>query len=404
MTARVEVRPIKRDEISAFRTTISGAFGGEAQVADDPGDRFVAKLPLDRTRAVFSDGRLVATSGTFPLVMNVPGGSIRCAGTTMVSVLPTHRRRGILRSMIAALHQDAREREEPIAALWASESGIYGRFGYGAASDMLNFTIPGKRMGIDPTYDADPVTLLEPGPETTAAFRALESRDRPGWFQRSETWLEVATLRDVPEDRDGATAYRTAVTGSRNNPTGLVRYRMKEDTDSFHPGIQVGVSELWGTTPAAWAGLWGFVLGIDLITTITADIRPVDDPLLTISTEPRRAKTTITDSLWVVLLDVGQALIGRRYSAPFAATIEVRDGESSEVWRLEMDRDGTKCEPTKTSPDATMDRRHLGEAYMGRPRFSQNVRAGAIEMDPDLAAAADQAFHWHIPPFTPEIF
>ena len=92
--------------------------------------------------AAFEEGQIVGGAGAFPFELSVPGGSLPCAGVTAVGVHPTHRRRGVLRSMMDAQLRDVHERGEPIAALWASEETIYGRFGYGIASWAGELKVP----------------------------------------------------------------------------------------------------------------------------------------------------------------------------------------------------------------------------------------------------------------------
>ena len=108
----------------------------------------MAYLPLDRMHAAFDGGDIVGGSGVYPFEMTVPGGPMQCAGVTIVGVLPTHRRRGILRRMMTAQLADIRERGEPIASLWASEDTIYGRYGYGAASRSGHVLLPARRRRI----------------------------------------------------------------------------------------------------------------------------------------------------------------------------------------------------------------------------------------------------------------
>jgi len=95
---------------------------------------FARTLPHERMHAAYEDGQIVGGAGAFPFELSVPGGSLPCAGITAVGVHPTHRRRGVLRAMMDEQLRDIHEREEPIAALWASEETIYGRFGYGLAA------------------------------------------------------------------------------------------------------------------------------------------------------------------------------------------------------------------------------------------------------------------------------
>src|SRR5438105_11399722 len=97
-------------------------------------ERFMRVLDHERMHAAWDDGKIVGGAGAFTFEMTVPGGTVPTAGVTVVGVYPTHRRRGVLRSMMRAQLDDVHERGEPLAALWASEETIYGRFGYGLAS------------------------------------------------------------------------------------------------------------------------------------------------------------------------------------------------------------------------------------------------------------------------------
>src|SRR3954451_15035073 len=99
-------------------------------------ERWAQTLPHERMHAAFEEGEIVGGAGAFSFDLSVPGGSLPCAGVTVVGVSPTHRRRGVLRAMMRAQLDEVHERGEPIAALWASEETIYGRYGYGIAAWM----------------------------------------------------------------------------------------------------------------------------------------------------------------------------------------------------------------------------------------------------------------------------
>ena len=65
----------------------------------------------------------------------MPGGArLPMAAVSMVTVHPTHRRRGVLRRVMDAQLDDVARRGEPLAGLTASEASIYERFGYGTAT------------------------------------------------------------------------------------------------------------------------------------------------------------------------------------------------------------------------------------------------------------------------------
>ena len=154
MTA-LKVRPCRDiEEFMDAIGAISEYFGGERN--QERAERFLRVHPLERLHAAFEGERIVGGAGALPLELTVPGATVRAAGVTVVGVYPTHRRRGVLTAMMRAQLDDLRRRREPIAALWASEERIYGRFGYGLASyngdmslerDRSGFAAPLERRG-----------------------------------------------------------------------------------------------------------------------------------------------------------------------------------------------------------------------------------------------------------------
>src|ERR1051325_7542035 len=103
--------------------------------------RFKHVLPYDRMHAAFEGGEIVGGAGAFPFDLSVPGGVLPCGGVTVVGGSPPPRRRGVRRALMDVQRRPLHERGEPIAALWASEETIYGRFGYGLASWVGEVTI-----------------------------------------------------------------------------------------------------------------------------------------------------------------------------------------------------------------------------------------------------------------------
>ena len=128
------------DEFQQAFLAIGQYFGSEPN--EERISRFAQSLPIERMHAARADGQIVGGAGAFPFELSVPGGSVRCAGVSVVGVYPTHRRRGVLRGMMRAQLDDVHDRGEPIAALWASEETIYGRFGYGLASLAGEIRLP----------------------------------------------------------------------------------------------------------------------------------------------------------------------------------------------------------------------------------------------------------------------
>lgn len=141
MPDEITIRTLADDDAEGFRTCMDVAFHEET--SDESLRRWLPLLPGGRTAMAFAGDRMVGTSAAFPQRMSVPGGELGCAGVTIVSVLPTHRRRGILTRMMARLFEQALEAGEPLAALLASEGGIYGRFGFGVAVQAAQIELDG---------------------------------------------------------------------------------------------------------------------------------------------------------------------------------------------------------------------------------------------------------------------
>src|SRR3954470_12293153 len=142
----IEVRPCATHEELRDALNAIGHYFGYANQLEDA-ERFAQWMEIERMHAAFDGDRAVGGAGAFGYRMSVPGGrSVPAAGTTVVAVLPTHRRRGVLRSLMRAQLDDARARGEVAAFLWASEATIYRRFGFGLASRMGSISLPRERV------------------------------------------------------------------------------------------------------------------------------------------------------------------------------------------------------------------------------------------------------------------
>lgn len=199
-----EVRAVRdREEYRRAFYGIGQYFGGPP--TDEQMERFEQVLPHDRMHAAFDDGTIVGGAGAFPFEMSVPGGELRCGGVTVVGVYPTHRRRGALRAMMDAQLRDIHERGEPIAALWASEETIYGRYGYGIASWMGDIALPREWASFaKPLERRGTVRFVEPAEAATLFPPVWEElmRRRPGAFRRTETWWRLRTTRIPDPEKD----------------------------------------------------------------------------------------------------------------------------------------------------------------------------------------------------------
>jgi predicted acetyltransferase len=370
-------------------------------------ERIQRVLPLDRVLAAREDGRVVGGAGAFPFELSVPGGSLRCGGISVVGVFPTHRRRGVLRAMMRRQLDDLHAWGEPLAALWASEETIYGRFGYGRASLVGTIELTRDRSAFAVPFDPDGTVRLVDADEVPTLFAPVWERLReqtPGVHGRPEAWWRDRVVFDPPERRGGAGPKRFVVHANADGVQGYAIYRHKVE---FEHGVSVGtlvIVEAIGATPAATRDLWRFLFDIDWAATATASLLPPDHPLWFLLAEPRRMRYRMGDGLWLRLVDVGAALSGRTYDGDGEVLFDVVDSFcpwNEGRWRL------TGGEATRTDDDADLrlDVSALASAYLGGFSFRELARGLRVEeLRPGGLARADALFHFPVHPWCPEIF
>ena len=392
-----------RDEFARALYGIWQYFGPAADEATV--DRWLGLVGLDRMHAAVEDGEIVGGAGAFTFDFSVPGGSLPCAGVTVVGVYPTHRRRGALREMMRAQLDDVHARGEPIAALWASEETIYGRFGYGISSwcgevtvqrDRSAFAHPLERRGRVRAVDVDEAARLFP-----PVWDALHAQ-RSGVFARTDGWWRERVLR-TPDEQKG-TPKRLVALELDGEVQGYAIYRTAPKFESFVSQATLEVVEAIGSTPQATAEIWRYLLDVDWIATVKAAFMPADHPLFLLLANPRRSRYLRLDALWVRLVDVGAALSGRAYAGDGSVVFEVRDAFcpwNAGRWRLESGNASRTDDPA----DLALDVDALGSAYLGAVSFAELRDAIRVEeLVPGAVKRADAVFGWRPLPWCPEIF
>jgi predicted acetyltransferase len=380
-------------------------FGMDAD--EELAERWARLIPLDWMQAAWENGSIVGGAGAFPFDLSVPGGALPCAGTTVVGVAPTHRRRGVLRALMRAHIDDVHERGHPLAALWASEETIYGRFGYGRAAFAGEVSIPKEYVQYVDSRDRRGTVRLIDAEEAFDLFPPLWdalARVRPGSFTRSREWWEARPLADPPERRRGAGPKRFAVLEIDGEPAAYAIYRHKMDWDAGVTKGAVVVVEAVAADPGALAEMWRFLLDIDWVATVDAFLLPPDHPLFFVLAQPRRMRYRMGDGIWVRLVDVGAALQGRIYAGDGELVLEVRDAFcpwNEGRWSVAAG----VADRTDDESDLALDVSALGSAYLGGFGFSQLAQAGLVEeRRPGALARADALFRHPLHPWCPEIF
>ncbi|MFD9910857.1 GNAT family N-acetyltransferase [Streptomyces sp. NPDC059063] len=411
MTA--DLRELDQSDWKQWYGTLELAFGGVAEAPDEH-ELWNDLTEYDRSLGAWDGDACVGTAGAFSFRVSVPGGAlVEAAGVTMVSVAATHRRRGILTSMMRRQLDDVRERGEALAVLTASEPAIYGRFGYGCATRQLKADIDTTRTRLTVPEGTDGVRLRYVRPadaqEACEAVYADLVAARPGMLARQPGW-ERLPLLDPESERHGASPLQCVLAERDGETVGYALFAVKPDWEWQGPQGEVKVKHLGALDPAAYAALWRFLFEIDLTSKVSFYNRPVDDPLLQLVSDVRRCDLGVRDSLYVRLVDLGAALAARTYRTPVDVVLDVEDAFcpwNEGRWRLTGDPKGASCKRVDDAApaDLALSVRELGAAYLGGISLAELAGAGRVrELRPGALAEADLAFGSAVAPWLPHGF
>lgn len=377
----------------AFHYEATDAEREHARLVDEPGRALVWE----------DDGRIVATASVYSRDMSVAGGTLPCAAVTAVTVVPSHRRRGLLTGLMRRQLDDLRDGGEAVAALKASEGGIYGRFGYGPATyeAVLRARRADRGLLAGSGPDHGPPLRIAPPAEALDVMRPLHEAERarrPGMLDRSGPWWDDRLL-DLENERNGATARRAVLADD-----GYALYSIASRDDPRGPQGEVRVRELVAATPQARARLWSFLLDQDLTATLVWPSAPVDEPLTLMLANPRGADLAPRTALWVRLVDLPRALTARAYDGDLDVVLEVDDAFcpwNAGRWRLT----GGACERTTAPADLALDTTALAAAYLGGTTLAQLDAAGRVEeLRPGALQRASSSFRGALAPWSPDNF
>lgn len=405
-----DIRFITDDEVPAFRAAIAFGFGADLDDEEGGEGRYRELFPLETSIAAFEGERIVATFGSLDFDLTLPGGpALAMAGTTIVTVHPTHRRRGMLTTMMRMHLDQAMDRGQPLAGLWASEPQIYGRFGYGGAARAHDLTIPADRITVPAGPDDITVAFVEDD-DLMNVLPTVYDQARaktPGFLSRSESWWQLQRLYDSESRREGASSRRTVAAYRDGTPLGYASYRQKEkfEPDWIAAGT-IEVVEVVDLDEEARRALWHYLTNIDLFPKVHWWNGPTDNPLYVEVDNPRHLKTINRDTLYVRILDVPRVLEARVYESNESLIIRAIDGflDKGGTFRLEVENGAATCSATDEEPDVTMDIADLGALVLGHADAIPRWRAGQITGDAASVRSLDRLLRTSGAPFCIEVF
>ncbi len=417
-SAALEFRQTEDTDLADWMRALKTGFLRSPVVTEEQLAARRAATPGSRTSGAYDAGRCVGTFRSFPQEVTAVGGAaVPADAITNVSVLPTHRRRGVLSRLMSDDLAAAKERGDVLATLIAAEYRIYGRYGFGPATTMTEWAVDVARSGLDSRApvpdprDGGRIDLVD-GAEIRKLGPALHARLRPaqpGAVSRDESWWEVNTGVLRPYGDEWSEPFYAVYRSADDEVEGAVSYRADDRwSDAKQPLNTASVNWLLSVTPAAERALWHYLCSVDWITRVKSGWRSPDDLLPLLLPDPRAASiTTQADWLWIRILDVVRALEARTYDTAGALVLEVADaaGLAGGRYLLDAGPDGASCTPTDRGADLTLDVAELASLWLGDESAARLARLGRVREERTGAARkADALLRSSARPWCPDLF
>ncbi|MDT0613929.1 GNAT family N-acetyltransferase [Streptomyces lancefieldiae] len=418
MTRRtdVDIRPVTEAEFPDWNRALNtGLLQSPAVGAEQLAARRHQFVP-GRLLGAFDGDRCVATFRSFAQEVTAVGGApVPADAISNVTVTATHRRRGLLTRMMTQDLAAAKDRGDVVATLIAAEYPIYGRYGFGPATTMTEWTVDVPRAGLDPRWAApedggridlvDGEDVRKLGPELHERLRRVQ----PGAVSRAELWWLVRTGVLSVDGSPWVEPFFAVYRSPDGEVEGMVSYRADDHWgEAKQPLNTATVDWLLAVTPAAERALWRYLCSIDWVTKLKSGWRAPDDLLPHLLPDPRAARiTTQADWLWVRILDVVRALETRTYEGRGSLVLEVvdRGGPAGGRWRLEAGADGASCVPTTESAHLVLDVAVLSALWLGDESAVRLAALGRVrEERAGAARVADALLRTSRRPWCPDMF
>jgi len=395
----LEIRAPTLDEWPAVCAVDARSFG-VSYTPDDIEDRL--KLhDVGRFRVAFDDDRIVGMAASYAMDVSLPGGAVvKMGGVTWVSTAVTHRRQGLMRRIVGAVHDDIDARGEPIASLYAAEGGIYEHLDYGVATKTRFTTIDPRTAKLREEFCVrpNPVRFLE-GEEIVPTISALWDRFRT--IRAGEGGRDLEVQEYLVNDRAKT---QGAQSGAYylGHEDGYAAYRAEERWNDGHPNTSVYLIELVALTPEAHAALWQTLLEMDLVGEIRARCIPIDDPLPYLLENPRSLRTReLNDGVWVNVRDIPASFGARTYRTLDCIVVEV----GTKRWAIEGGPDGGTCREVDSRPDLVTTHGPFSALLYGGVLPSALVAGRRMTArNADVLGRADLFFTTSLAPHCQEIF
>ncbi|MBL07384.1 MAG: hypothetical protein CL773_06000 [Chloroflexi bacterium] len=410
----IKIIPVNKSNIFEWRSSVRTVFGdipSKDVVIRMVNERFMIDYDhwneqSDRLIAAFDteSEQIVGSGGADKYNITVPGGNnIKMAGIAYMGTLPTHKRRGIFSSMMKKLHQQAKERGDAIAGLWASQSLLYSRFGYGLATMREDWSIDTNHTSLStdrPTGISlklvDKNKALNEIPKIYEIYRRCQN----GATDRTQGYWNYLLYEDEQTrfNKSGRSGFFFVIAYKDNKPCGYAIYNFNKESGVAHEDDEGSliVEEIISTDRESNNALWHYIFGVELVEEISFNRRGTNDPLYYMLKNPRKLKRNIIDGLWARIIDPIKMLESRTYKNPGKIVINISGQNQNDIegiFQIETDGKNTDVKKTKDKPDISIRPSELSSIYFGSVRASEFYQAGLIEIkNYDILSRVNEMF------------
>jgi predicted acetyltransferase len=295
-----------------------------------------------------------------------------------------------------------------ISALHASEPAIYGRYGYGLATEATSitlgrgttFTAPGLE---DAAGRLRTTLATETGPELVRRLRECELRvaqRRPGVVVADEEFY-AAAVREVPERLRDKERRRYLFAVRDGVDVGHAAFRRAHKWERNRPSGTVQVDALCGG-PAAELALLRRLVDLDLMASVRLPEIGHDDPLRHWIGPRADTDAVPVDNLWLRLVDLEAALPLRWYDSGCDVVVDVADEQApwqAGRWRIKVHGGEGRAERTDAGAEVSLPVSALGAVFLGGPSLTSLHLAGLVtEHRPGAVRELGRAFRTDLAP------
>jgi predicted acetyltransferase len=409
------VRQPGDEELDLYRAAVDATYGSPFHAMTEKEARDWDELIPPRNRSVVVEQdpegieRILGGAGRYDTALSLPGGGrVPVAGLTSVGVAPGAQHRGAFRALIEAHLDECRARGDAASVLMASQTPLYGRFGYGLATRAASWEIdsPAARALAAGAPTAGSVVMEHGrGPELVEALREVWEQAgsrRAGSLTRSTAWWE--RMLNPKKSWVGGGDLLVAL---HHTPAGALGGYALYEVDIAHgrQGLaeaDITISEMIGLDIAAELDLWRFLADLPWSRTLRWAYAPTDPGPLFWLADPRQLRRMADlDFLWLRPLDLPALTESRTFAADGSVVLEVSDPRYSDLagrYELRAASGRGTWTPTQRTAELSLSVADLGSLWLGGTSARQLVAVRRISGDPTAAGLLDSLLAVDGPP------